>query len=142
MDRSPNVEHSKDSSQSSILYPAVANLARVATIRSAVALIYLIAMAGTGLLTVALSSALATQTIALAEPYFLNNCPCKPSLVEQRRMAAKAVIPPQVERMRPRVTALVAPSISYHALAVQMDLAEKEDSPPPRRSSLSTRISY
>ena len=120
----------------------LAGIARVATIRSAVALIYLIAMTGTGLLTVVLSSALATQTIALAQPYFLSNCPCRPSLVEQRRKAAQAVVSRQAGRTTARVTALVAPSISYDALAVQMDLAEKEDSPAPQRSTLSTRISY
>lgn len=120
----------------------LARIARVATIRSAGALIYLIAMAGTGLLTVMLSSALAIQTIALAQPYFLDDCPCRPSLVEQRRIAAQAVGSRQAERTTPRVTALVAPSISYDALAVQMDFAEKEDSPPPQRSTLSTRISY
>ena len=91
--------------------------ARVPIIRSAGLLIYLVAMAATGLLTVMLSSVLATQGIALAQPYFVDNSSCKPSRIEQRRIAVQAAASPLADRMKSKVTALVAPSIPYDVLA-------------------------
>ena len=63
----------------------IAMIARVPIIRSAGLLIYLVAMVATGLLTVMLLSILATQAIALAQPYFVDNSACKPSRIEQSR---------------------------------------------------------
>ena len=116
--------------------------ARVPIIRSAGLLIYLVAMAATGLLTVMLLSDLATQAIALAQPYFVDNSSCKPTRIEQRRIAVQAAASPLAERMKSKVTALVAPSIPYDVLAAQMDLAEKAEVTSPQKSTISTRISY
>jgi hypothetical protein len=110
---------------------------RVPITRCAAVLIYLLAVTGIGLLMVKLSSVLATQAIALTQPYFLENCPCMPSLVEQRRMAAQAAAPLTVEGTETKVTALEAPSISIDVLAAQMDLAEKENSPSATETSVS-----
>jgi hypothetical protein len=55
---------------------------------------YFVAMMGIGVFAVKLSSVLATQAIALTEPYFLNNCSCVPSLVEQRLIAEQITAPP------------------------------------------------
>jgi len=90
--------------------------------------LYLLTILGIALLTVKLSSVLATQAIALTEPYLLSNCPCLPSLIEQRRMAAQDATPMMADRTRTQVTSLEAPSVSADVLAAQMDLAEKEDS--------------
>jgi hypothetical protein len=92
-------------------------------------LAYFFAMIGIGLLALKLSSLLATQAIALTEPYLLNNCPCMPSLVEQRLIAEQNAAPPTYEETKTKVTALEAPSISFDVLAAQIDLAEKEGSP-------------
>ena len=107
-------------------------------------IVYLLAIGGICLLAVNLSSVLATQAIALTQPYFLDNCSCLPPLIEQRRLAAEVPAPPMAEGIKERVAALEAPSISVDALAAQMDLAEKVDLAPvtPQRNTLSTRISY
>ena len=115
--------------------------ARVPIIRSAGLLIYLVAMAATGLLTVMLLSVLATQAIALAQPYFVDNSACKPSRIEQRRIAVQAAAFPLAERTKTRVTALEAPSISYDVLAAQMDFAEKAEVTSPQQNTVS-RIFY
>lgn len=115
---------------------------RAPSIRSAGVLIYLVAMAGTGLLTVMLVSVLATQAIALAQPYFMDNSPCRPSRIEQRRIAVQAAAAPLAARTKTTVKALIEPSISYDVLAAQMDLAEKEKVTSPQESMISTRISY
>ena len=120
----------------------IAMTKRAPIIRSAGVLIYLVAMAGTGLLTVMLVSVLATQAIALAQPYFMDNSPRRPSRIEQRRIAVQAAAAPLAERTKTTVTALVEPSISYDVLAAQMDLAEKEKVTSPQKSTISTRISY
>jgi hypothetical protein len=86
-------------------------------------------MMGIGIFALNLSSVLATQAIALTEPYFLNNCPCMPSLIEQRLIAEQITPPPTHEATKTKVTALESPSISIDDLAAQMDLAEKEDRP-------------
>ena len=103
--------------------------------RCAGVIAYVLAIGGTGLLTLKLSSVLATQAIALTQPYFLDNCPCLPSLIEQRRMAAEFAVPPMVDGAKERVAALEAPSISVDVLAAQMDLAETQewDGPLPAR---------
>jgi hypothetical protein len=90
------------------------------------ALTYLLATAGAGLLTVKLSSLLATQAIALTQPYFLDHCPCLPPLVEQRRMAAQIAVPLTTKKDE-RAPASEAPAISVGILAAQMDLAEQAD---------------
>ncbi len=90
---------------------------------------YFVAMMGIGVFALKLSSVLATQAIALTEPYFLNDCPCMPSLVEQRLIAEQITAPPTHEATKTKVTALESPSISIDDLAAQMDLAEKEDLP-------------
>ena len=109
-------------------------------------MIYLLAIGGTGLLTVKLSSVLATQAIVLTQPYFLDNCPCLPSLIEQRRMAAELAAPPMAGGVKERVATLGTPSISVDVLAAQMDLAEKEDLAPAAEATpetmLPTRISH
>ena len=88
--------------------------------RCAGVIAYVLAIGGTGLLTLKLSSVLATQAIALTQPYFLDNCPCLPSLIEQRRMAAEFAVPPMVDGAKERVAALEAPSISVDVLAAQI----------------------
>jgi hypothetical protein len=114
---------------------------------------YLFAMAGFGLLLVELSSVLATQAIALSQPYFLHG-PRKPSLIEQRRMEAMlAVQPPREEITRTTLSEL--PSLPANILAAQLDLAEKEKedtasstrvestaygSPASQPSSIPTRV--
>jgi len=54
----------------------------------------------------------------------------------------QAAASPLAERMKSKVTALVAPSIPYDVLAAQMDLAEKAEVTSPQKSTISTRISY
>jgi hypothetical protein len=103
-------------------------------------IVYVLAIGGTGLLTVKLSSVLATQAIALTQPYFLDNCPCLPSLVEQRRMAADVAQPPMTEGVKERVSALEAPSISVDTLAAQMDLAEQESLAPATEAKPETML--
>ena len=88
---------------------------------------YLLALAGIGLLTLKLSSLLAVQAIALTQPYFLDNCPCLPPLVEQRRLAAVDAPAQVAEHAKSRVAALEAPVIPAGLLAAQMDLAEGQD---------------
>ena len=88
---------------------------------------YFVAMMAIGVFALKLSSVLATQAIALTEPYFLNDCPCMPSLVEQRLIAEQITAPPTHEATKTKVTALESPSNSIDVLAAQMDLAEKED---------------
>jgi hypothetical protein len=66
--------------------------------RSTAAIAYLIAITGLGVLTLKLSSLLATQAIVLAQPYLLDDSPCMHSLIEQRRMAAQ-VAPAAAERI-------------------------------------------
>jgi len=89
---------------------------------------YMLALAGVGLLTLKLSSLLAVQAIALTQPYFLDNCPCLPPLVEQRRLAAAIDEPVQVaEHAKSRVAALEAPVIPVGLLAAQMDRSEGQD---------------
>jgi len=107
--------------------------------RCAGVIVYLLAIAGTCLLTVKLSAVLATQAVALTQPYFLDNWPCMPSLIEQRRVAAQVAAPPMAEGIKMRVAALEAPSISGDVLAAQMDLAEKEDLAPAIDVMLPTR---
>jgi hypothetical protein len=113
---------------------------RVDINRCAGVMVYLLAIGGTSLLTVKLSSVLATQAIALTQPYFLDNCPCLPSLIEQRRMAAEVVAPPMAEGVKERVAALETPSISVDVLAAQMDLAEKEDLAPAPEATPDTML--
>src|SRR5215831_15460873 len=88
---------------------------------------YLIGLAGVGLLTLKLSSLLAVQAIALSQPYFIDNCPCLPPLVEQRRMAAIETPVEVAEHAKSRVAALEAPVIPVGLLAAQMDRAEGQD---------------
>jgi hypothetical protein len=101
--------------------------ARAPINRCAGVIVYLLAIGGTCLLTVKLSAVLATEAVALTQPYFLDNCPCMPSLIEQRRIAAQVAAPPIAEGIKERVAAFETPSISVDVLAAQMDLAEKED---------------
>jgi hypothetical protein len=108
--------------------------------RCAGLIVYVLAIVGTPLLTVKLSSVLATQAIALTQPYFLENCPCLPPLVEQRRMAAEVAQPPTTEGPEKHVAALEAPSLSIDVLAAQMDLAEQESLAPAADTMLPTRI--
>lgn len=89
--------------------------------------LYLLALAGVGLLTLKLSSLLAVQAIALSQPYFLDNCPCLPPLVEQRRIAAIDAPTQVAEQAKSRVAALEAPVIPVGLLAAQMDVAEGQD---------------
>jgi hypothetical protein len=103
---------------------------------------YLLAIAGICLLTVKLSAVLATQAIALTQPYFLDNCPCMPSLIEQRRIAAQVAALPMAEGTKKRVAAIEAPSISVHVLAAQMDLAEKEDLASATETTLPMLMSH
>ena len=98
--------------------------------RSAGVIVYVLAIVGTPLLTVKLSSVLATQAIALSQPYFMDNCPCLPTLIEQRRIAAEVGQPPTTEAPEKHVAALEAPSLSVDVLAPQMDLAEQENLAP------------
>ena len=70
---------------------------RVRVNRCAGLLAYVLTIGGIGLLTLKLSSVLATQAIALTQPYFLDNCPCLPSLIEKRRMAAAVDTPLMTE---------------------------------------------
>jgi hypothetical protein len=107
--------------------------------RSAGVIVYVLAIVGTPLLTVKLSSVLATQAIALTQPYFLDNCPCLPTLVEQRRMAAEVAQPPTTEGTEKRVAALEAPSLSVDILAAQMDIAEQENLTPAIDAMFPTR---
>ncbi len=88
---------------------------------------YLLALAGIGLLTLKLSSLLAMQAIALTQPYFVDNCPCLPPLVEQRRMAAIDAPAQVAGHAKSRVAALEAPVIPAGLLAAQMDRAEGQD---------------
>jgi len=90
---------------------------------------YFVAMMAIDVFALKLSSVLATQAIALNEPYFLNNCSCAPSLVEQKLVAEQITAPPTHEATKTKVTALESPSNSIDVLAAQMDLAEKEDAP-------------
>jgi hypothetical protein len=113
---------------------------RVDINRCAGVMVYLLAIGGTALLTVKLSSVLATQAIVLTQPYFLDNCPCLPSLIEQRRMAAEVAAPPMAEGVKERVATLDTPSISVDVLAAQMDLAEKEDLAPAAEATLETML--
>ncbi len=94
--------------------------------RFAAAMIYLLAITGAGVLVMKLTSVLATQAIALSQPYLLDHCPCLPSLVEQRRIAAQIAAPLTAESNE-RVAALEAPSIPAGILAAQMDLAEQQE---------------
>jgi hypothetical protein len=107
--------------------------------RSAGVIVYVLAIVGAPLLTVKLSSVLATQAIALTQPYFLDNCPCLPTLVEQRRMAAEVAQPPTTEGPEKHVAALEAPSLSVDVLAAQMDIAEQENLTPAIDVMLPTR---
>lgn len=111
---------------------------RVLIIRCAQMIVYLLAIGGIGLLAVNLSSVLATQAIALTQPYFLDNCPCLPPLIEQRRLAAEAAAPPRTEGIR--VAAFEAPLISVDVLAAQMDLAEREGTAPAAEATLKTTL--
>jgi hypothetical protein len=88
---------------------------------------YLLALAGVGLLTLKVSSLLAVQAIALSQPYFLDNCPCLPPLVEQRRLAAFDAPAQVADHAKSRVAALEAPVIPVGLLAAQMDVAEGRD---------------
>ena len=88
---------------------------------------YLLTLAGVGLLTLKLSSLLAVQAIALSQPYFLDNCPCIPPLVEQRRLAAIDAPAQVADHAKSRVAALEAPVIPVGLLAAQMDRAEGQD---------------
>jgi hypothetical protein len=108
--------------------------------RCAGLIVYVLAIVGTPLLTVKLSSVLATQAIALTQPYFLENCPCLPPLVEQRRMAAEVAQPPTTEGPEKHVAALEAPSLSIDVLAARIDLAEQESLAPAADTMLPTRI--
>ena len=108
--------------------------------RCAGLIVYVLAIVGTPLLTVKLSSVLATQAIALTQPYFLENCPCLPPLVEQRRMAAEVAQPPTTEGPEKHVAALEAPSLSIDVPAARMDLAEQESLAPAADAMLPTRI--
>lgn len=106
----------------------------------AAAAAYLVGVTTVGLLTVKLASLVAGQAIALTQPYLLGTCPCLPSLVEQRRIAAQVAAPPVAARTESRVAAVEAPAISVDVLAAQMDLAEREDrlmpaAARPRRAS-------
>ena len=107
--------------------------------RSAGVIVYVLAIVGTPLLTLKLSSVLATQAIALTQPYFLDNCPCLPTLVEQRRIASAGAQPPTTEGPEKHVAALEAPSLSVDVLAAQMDLAEQENLAPAADAMLPTR---
>jgi hypothetical protein len=107
--------------------------------RCAGVIVYVLAIVGTPLLTVKLSSVLATQAIALTQPYFLDNCPCLPTLVEQRRMAAEVAQPPTTEGPEKHVAALETPSLSVDVLAAQMDLAEQESLAPAADAMFPTR---
>ena len=95
---------------------------------------YALTIGGACLLTLKLSSVLATQAIALSQPYFLEHCPCLPPLVEQRRMVAEAGAAPTADGRSERVAALDVPAIPAGALAAQLDLAEGE--------VLSARVSH
>ena len=108
--------------------------------RCAGLIVYVLAIVGTPLLTVKLSSVLATQAITLTQPYFLENCPCLPPLVEQRRMAAEVAQPPTTEGPEKHVAALEAPSLSVDVLAAQLDLAEQESLAPAADAMLPARI--
>ena len=116
--------------------------ARVPISRRTAVIVYLLAIAGVGILTLKLVSLLASQAIALTQPYFLDNCPCMPSLIEQRRIAAQIDAPAMAERTENRVAALATPSIPVDVLAAQMDLAEREDLVRPTVAALSMRDSH
>jgi hypothetical protein len=107
--------------------------------RCAGVIVYVLAIVGTPLLTVKLSSVLATQAIALSRPYFLDNSPCLPTLVEQRRIASAVAQPPTTEGSEKHVAALEAPWLSVDVLAAQMDLAEQENLAPAVDVMLPTR---
>jgi hypothetical protein len=106
--------------------------------RCAAVSVYLLGIAGICLLTVKLSSVMAVQAIALTQPYFLDHCPCMPSIIEQRRIAQFAA-PSMTERLKERVAVLEAPSLSVEVLAAQMDLAEQADRASTTASALSPR---
>ena len=108
--------------------------------RCAAVSVYLLAIAGSCLLTLKLSSVMAVQAIALTQPYFLDHCPCMPSIIEQRRIAQFAA-PSMAERMKERVAVLEVPSLSVDVLAAQMDLAEQADRASVAGSTLPARKS-
>jgi hypothetical protein len=87
--------------------------------------IYLLAMTGSGLLSMKLASLVADQAIVLTLPY-LDNSPPTLSLIERRRIDAMLSIRPLSEGERKRIAALEIPSLSTNVLAGRLYFADEE----------------
>ena len=87
---------------------------------------YLLVVAGSMTLIVALFPVIAGEVGILARPY-LDSGPPKLSLVQQRRMDITLALPPLPDRRRMRVSPGESPPVSPAILASQLDLAERGD---------------
>lgn len=98
---------------------------------------YLLIIAGISVAGVKLTSHVAGQAVALAQPLWSAGSPVRPSLVEQRRIDAASGLRPALHEAKIRVAAMKASEVSPAVFAAELDRAEKADLPagarPPRR---------
>jgi hypothetical protein len=88
--------------------------------------VYLLATTGSALLIVKLSSVVADQVVALAQPY-LDNSPPKVSLIEQRRIDALLAAPPLDKQDRTQVSGVDARPVPPASIVARQVLAEEEN---------------
>lgn len=101
--------------------------------------VYLLAVTGSAVLLIKLSSVVANQVAVLAQPY-LDNSPPKLSLIQRRRIDAALALPPLPGRERPQIIAPEAPSTSAIIIAARLDVAEKEGFEPALAAAADTGV--
>ncbi len=105
--------------------------------------VYLASVSGACLVCAYLSHHVAKQAVAVALPYFPDETPRQPSLVERRQIEANQAILALAATEETNAAALTAPAMPPQVLAAQLDRLEKADlsgvQPAPRRVRSASR---